>query len=169
MCDIPPSPTGRNPTPNSVADFELVTPTAPSASLSMPVSNLPVALSLQSQSSLSVARKTFFMSIIVILGMVNSFGAGTTLIGPKIQEDLGFGTSELQVCSRWLCTGCVDVVVSILIRRPSLRLDVLKKVAQYFVLHPARKSSVRLLLSRSIDTTNDSQLTLPFTSLCSPT
>lgn len=93
----------------------------------MPVSNLPVALSLQSQSSLSVARKTFFMSIIVILGMVNSFGAGTTLIGPKIQEDLGFGTSELQVSLRWCYTGCVDIVVSILIRRLSVRLDVINK------------------------------------------
>ncbi|KAG7529043.1 hypothetical protein FFLO_05805 [Filobasidium floriforme] len=78
----------------------LPSPLAPSAS--PPISSPPSPPSPKpvSPPPPSVVKETFYMSIIVILGMVNSFGAGTTLIGPKIQEDLGFGTSELQ----WLST-----------------------------------------------------------------
>ena len=51
-------------------------------------------------SDLSPSRKCFLVAIIVLLGMVNSFGGSTVLIGPKIQDDLGFSTDELQ----WLST-----------------------------------------------------------------
>ena len=40
------------------------------------------------------------MTIVIFLGIVNAFGGGTGLIGPKVQADLGFSTDELQ----WLST-----------------------------------------------------------------
>jgi len=45
-------------------------------------------------------RKILLMTVVTFLGMVNAFGGGTTLIGPKVQADLGFSTDELQ----WLST-----------------------------------------------------------------
>lgn len=120
----------RKPSPEPALSTDPSTSPSPSASASPPISSPPSPPSPKTvpPPPPSVVKKTFYMSIIVILGMVNSFGAGTTLIGPKIQEDLGFGTSELQVSSRWCYTGCDDVVVLlVLIRRPSVRLDVIKK------------------------------------------
>jgi len=48
----------------------------------------------------SRSRKILLMTIVIFLGMVNAFGGGTGLIGPKVQADLGFSTDELQ----WLST-----------------------------------------------------------------
>jgi len=46
------------------------------------------------------SRKILLMTVVAFLGMVNAFAGGTTLIGPKVQADLGFSTDELQ----WLST-----------------------------------------------------------------
>lgn len=96
----------RKPNSNPALDVEPSTLPSPSPSASATASPpTPPSPKTLPPPPPSVVKKTFYMSIIVILGMVNSFGAGTTLIGPKIQQDLGFGTSELQVSSRWLCKG----------------------------------------------------------------
>jgi hypothetical protein len=159
----------RKPNLNPALDVEPSTSPSPSASASasppVPPSPKPVP-----PPPPSVVKKTFFMSIIVILGMVNSFGAGTTLIGPKIQEDLGFGTSELQVSSRWLYTGCVDVVVLILIRRLFVRLDVIEKKWLSTSFYIPLVSRLPLVCSavRSLIVTIP-QLIVPFTSLRSST
>lgn len=49
------------------------------------------------------------MGIVVLIGLVNAFGGSMTLLGPKIQEDLGFSTDDLQ----WLGTSFYIPLVSL--------------------------------------------------------
>jgi hypothetical protein len=62
----------------------------------MASTTLPTALNHE----ITRSRKILLMTVVVFLGLVNSFGGGTVLIGPRVQADLGFSTNELQ----WLST-----------------------------------------------------------------